>query len=392
MHVSRLWVVQELLLSNRSIAYCGQLSIHMNKILTATGWLQHKLLHLPQSINSEGFWGASNMFMMQNSGHDLTDLLMHLGLYNCTDIRDKVFGGLGLFQQRNETVKGFYGMPDALITDYTKEPARVIRDATRLCIDHDRSLFLLARSGFAPDGRMKGLPTWVPDWYRNPTPGEATTYPPQSFEACGELTTPETLPHPNPDVLSLRGITIGCVSKLTSIMTMSRLEDVYLMTDQLQRIQALSSSTSVSEVALAATLTAGELDDPDNDNRSAFSARRIFENYIKETQRLPPHETDEIDIDPGTQPAVDFQAAFHRTMMWRRFFTTTAGQIGTGPKTLKTGDRLVILPGSTVPFALRKKKKSYVMLGQVYVHGIMHGEALEEGLRTSLQWTTFNIE
>jgi hypothetical protein len=43
---------------------------------------------------------------------------------------------------------------------------------------------------------------------------------------------------------------------------------------------------------------------------------------------------------------------------------------------LKTGDFLVKLPGSTIPFALREKGKHYTMIGQVYVHGVMHGEAL----------------
>ena len=204
---SRLWVVQELLLSARSIAYCGEVSIAMSKILTATGWLQHKLLHLPQRISSDGFWGASKMFMMQTSGHDLTDLLMHLGFYHCSDVRDKVFGGLGLFQQRNETVKGFYGMPDALSPDYTKEPVHVLRDASRLCIDNDQSLLLLANSHYRRQGRLKGMPTWVPDWHRKWSSDEAATYQHQSFNACGHLVGPDIKQHPDPNILSLRAST-----------------------------------------------------------------------------------------------------------------------------------------------------------------------------------------
>ena len=147
------------------------------------------------------------MFMMQTSGHDLTGLLTHLGFYRCSDVRDKVFGGLGLFQQRNETVKGLYGMLDALSPDYTKQAVHVLRDASRLCIDSDQSLLLLANSHYSQRGRLKGMPTWVPDWHRKWTSDEAAAYEHQSFNACGDLDRPDIVEHPDPDVLSLRAST-----------------------------------------------------------------------------------------------------------------------------------------------------------------------------------------
>lgn len=366
----------------------------MTKILTATGWLQHKLLHLPRSIGCEGFWGASNMFMMQDSGHDLTDLLMKLGLFNCSDIRDKVFGGLGLYQSRNKTVKGFYGMPDALTPDYTKNAAHVLRDATRLCIDDDRSLYLLARTHYEHRGRPKALPTWIPDWYRKPGPEEPPAYLPQLFDASGDLRQPEILQHPNPDILSLRGVFVSSISQLTPTTTMDTVEDVCALTGQLQRTREMTSSMQLNESALAMTLIAGELrDEQETDGDLALPAWQAFLAYIELNAELPPSsDTDSGDMPLKIQAAVEFQYSLRKCMMWRRFFTTAAGQIGTGPKELKNGDLLVVLPGSTVPFALRKKGENYTMVGQVYVHGAMHGEVLEKDFGPSPQWMTFNIE
>ena len=331
---------------------------------------------------------------MQNSGHDLTDLLMHLGLYSCTDIRDKVFGGLGLYQSRNQTVKGFYGMPDALTPDYTKDPAHVLRDATRLCIDDDRSLYLLARAHYEHHGRPKGLPTWIPDWYRKPSPGEPPTYPPQSFDACGDLRQPELLQHPNPDILSLRGLLSSSVSRLTRTTTMDMLENVHALSGQLQRIREVLSAVQCSESALAMTLIAGELrDEQVTDDNVALPDWQVLQKYFELNAELPPSsENHSGGLPREAQAAVDFQDALRKCMLGRRFFSTTAGQIGTGPKALKTGDLLTILPGSTVPFALRRKGKNYTMVGQVYVHGVMHGEALDSDFEPPPRWMTFNIE
>jgi hypothetical protein len=175
----------------------------MSKILTAVGWLYYKYNHFPRSVRSEGFWRASNMFTMQNSGRDITDLLVLLGRYNCSDVRDKVFGCLRLYQSRNQTVQGFYGIPDALTPDYTKNSTRVLRDATRFCIGDDHSLLLLASAQYSHRNRPKGLPTWVPGWYRLPSPEDTVPYLMRLFNVSGYLRQTEILQYAEPNILPL---------------------------------------------------------------------------------------------------------------------------------------------------------------------------------------------
>jgi hypothetical protein len=69
----------------------------------------------------------------------------------------------------------------------------------------------------------------------------------------------------------------------------------------------------------------------------------------------------------------------------RRFFTTEKGYFGFGPPNCEVGDRVAILAGGKVPYIICLASQasktlgtsSYTMVGDLYVHGIMDGEAFE---------------
>ena len=334
------------------------------------------------------------MFTIQLSGSGIIHLLVHLGPLNCSDVRDKVFGGLGLYQSRKPIVEGSYGLPDALRPDYTRSPAHVLRDATRFCIDDQNSLSLLARYHYEQQDRLGDLPTWVPNWYRESLRGEPSEYPPQMFNAAGFLKLPETLRHPNADILSLTGLTFASISQYTPTTTSDIFDDIYALKDQLQRIRELFYSVQSSGSVLAMTLIRDALrDNKKADADVALEAWQTFQAYIELGDKIPPRgKIDAGHMSREAQAAADFRHAMRRCVKGQRFFTTTAGQVGIGPKALKTGDDLVILPGSKIPFALRKKRENYIMIGQVYVHGAMYGEVLCRDFQPPPQWTTFNIE
>ena len=62
---------------------------------------------------------------------------------------------------------------------------------------------------------------------------------------------------------------------------------------------------------------------------------------------------------------------------YRRFFRTAQGYFGLGPQYLMEGDLCCVLFGAKVPFILREVDRGYVLVGECYVQGIMHGEAVE---------------
>lgn len=80
----------------------------------------------------------------------------------------------------------------------------------------------------------------------------------------------------------------------------------------------------------------------------------------------------------------------------RRLFRPKNGYFGSEPLFMQPGDLVCILFGGRVPYLLRKRANAegYILVGTVYVHGIMDGEVLDELGVTSLDdphVTKFNI-
>ncbi|KAK3358843.1 heterokaryon incompatibility protein-domain-containing protein [Lasiosphaeria hispida] len=62
----------------------------------------------------------------------------------------------------------------------------------------------------------------------------------------------------------------------------------------------------------------------------------------------------------------------------RLLFATEKGRLGQGPKSLREGDEAWILAGGRTPYILRPRQDGrYDLLGEAYVHGAMHGAAVE---------------
>lgn len=89
-------------------------------------------------------------------------------------------------------------------------------------------------------------------------------------------------------------------------------------------------------------------------------------------------------FDPEPEKTVSFfGTAMCATARTRSFFVTEKGYYGIGPKTVRRGDSIMILPGTQVPYLFRPhmvNEGSWVLIGETYVHGIMHGEVLKSDL------------
>ncbi len=56
---------------------------------------------------------------------------------------------------------------------------------------------------------------------------------------------------------------------------------------------------------------------------------------------------------------------------------TKARYIGLGPKDMQKGDSLALLEGGRVPYVLRRKGEWFELVGDCYIHGVMHGEIFD---------------
>lgn len=77
-----------------------------------------------------------------------------------------------------------------------------------------------------------------------------------------------------------------------------------------------------------------------------------------------------------------------------RFFVTKKGYIGIGPPNAQPGDQVWIFHGGNVPFITRKTEENNIsdghhnmlLVGDAYVHGIMDGEAMQNGPVVESVW------
>ena len=75
-----------------------------------------------------------------------------------------------------------------------------------------------------------------------------------------------------------------------------------------------------------------------------------------------------------------FRLAVEKAGNCRRLFVTANGYIGLGPRSLQPGDEVWIVSGLGTPSVLRPSRTGrFRWIGEAYVHGIMHGEAVQSG-------------
>ena len=73
----------------------------------------------------------------------------------------------------------------------------------------------------------------------------------------------------------------------------------------------------------------------------------------------------------------------------RCFFATRNGRIGLGPSSMKVGDQVCVFFYCPTPYILRPRPPCNEFVGEVYVHGLMYGQALDMLDRGELQETQF---
>jgi len=83
-------------------------------------------------------------------------------------------------------------------------------------------------------------------------------------------------------------------------------------------------------------------------------------------------------------PTVTFSKKLETTLD-RRLFKTTKGYIGIGPRSLQKGDAVTLFKGGMVPLVIRSLGDKWELIGDCYIHGIMHGE-VNLAQRCSVLW------
>ena len=365
---SRLWVLQEAVLSGNYVFLCGSLSCLSIPMLCGL-WTLTRIFHsdAPLFMNTISCVALLKLAREKNQHGSLFDLLelTRTGLH-CTDPRDKIYALISLQS----------AIP-ASIVDYTLNVQEVYTSVARHHISTSGSLNILGELYMGDVEPLSNLPSWVPNWS---CINEAGVMDKQSrFQACkGNLWRP--LQTENPKSLVVEGNIIDIVDRVESPRSVAALAGERADYRSASILRALvetishrqghmvKSSTSRANVVLTRTLTLGGTAGVPG-IISDEEVERVWETLIR-------YEKDFSDV--GTKTSVDLtgyrykinDVCSNRTILWPSKYP-----IALGPRTTQSGDVVCILHGSTVLVVLRPCGSDWTVVGQCYLDGAMLGEA-----------------
>jgi hypothetical protein len=294
---------------------------------------------------------------------DLVNLLINDRNKGATDPRDKVFALLGISRT--------YGKFQ-LETDYSKTIEDIYTTTARQLIQRD-DIGLRILSCSQPSYSTRALPSWVPDW-SEPWHGGIKTR--NKFYAGGTLK-PCLYVDASLNSLSIRGLRVGTIIN-TGGTSLNKWEFNPWR------------PTPVEAKALSETIQLGLQGDYPFTGESYPSVflevittgcwKSVSGSRIFRLQELS--LAGDFQINPFNIDAMKWREILGR-ISWSDgewdIFQSEMGYLGLGPASILPGDIFCIFGSAQVPFILRHwEGHGYKLVGECYVHGVMHGEATKD--------------
>ena len=322
----------------------------------------------------------------------ICNLLQATRGFQATDVRDKIFALLGLSYEHNH-----------LLPDYTKPAEAIFQDLVEFHIKmHDKTgvdsqLEILYGNRY---GRDDFGPSWIPEPY-GPEPLSRLFHPLYSnFSAGGGRCDPSQVRFLPDGLLSLQGCLIGVVEDVIgpvekSIRIPMTADDVDpTVKDAYDQFRKLVPSLSQVEWTKLWRTLIGDQDASDYDDivRPAPAEMGARAGVFFKNEPVPD------DFMPESDPLAKFcgftrpyEAQMLSNLWERRFLRTREGHMGIGPYSTEQSDLAAVLFGGVYCFVLRPVGRGYKLVGDAYVHGVMHGELLREHQAGNLASQTFTL-
>lgn len=336
--------------------------------------------------------GVGAAALKQQWHTDCLRLLMRTSNMSVQDPRDHIYAYLGIMLQNKPPC-----VENSIFPDYTVDDVVVYRTFATVMLQNVPGLGILGLTQTHLGRRNSKLPSWVPDFSSLPVSPPERYYNTSKRWRDG-MNTPEI----RGNYLTIRG------AQFTSISSPDLLESLF--TDPRDRLTAFSlrpgrdvgSGQCMPETIWRAVFADhwalfDTKDQPLRPRIRQWLLRRIWylwhlvgwreplpqllgpvtddDHLVKWLPTL--QEVKSPDV-PGRDD--DFDQTVDMVRSQRELYCATSGHLGVGPRSLCPGDQVWILEGGEVPFVLRQNEdgKTYTLLGYMYVHGIMHGEAMTD--------------
>lgn len=420
---SRMWVVQEAVLAPASTCYCGpQTRIDLLDLLRAASyiygfdWRQNqgawpkgstsigKCARLWPLVEPQGhLYVEMNEDRSSRRGNACWELMDLAKTRACFDPRDKIFSIVGLVDQARGRASGENGADRALLeVDYTKPFEDVYRDATRYAIQESQNLQvwnnISARIGVETgDLVLEGLCSWVPRIHV-PRTRIGKGVPTVTYKASAGLgISRNTMARAvDPNVLALDGYAITKVTEVTEPLAVDLFANNTRLAGTLTSIDRMCYGSVPQDPTrpkgfpevLARTLTLSPYQETAENDDTFSSLQKHMDSVL------------DGDLENGDSGywSEELRLTFTGACRNRRVFTGSDGHIGQGPRCLRAGDRIVVLLGGDVPFAVRPLPEGdggsgerFHLLGSAYVYGVMYGECVDAAKACGKEPRTFHF-
>jgi hypothetical protein len=427
---SRVWIMQEVLLSRRALVCCGKacspwsivsylLSLNYTDFTgwgNFTGWKSGEVVSAMLNADVLRAKALASMTQKRREGQSLTllEALVVGRQRNATDVRDHVYGMLAL-------APGHI----LLSPDYQQSPQMVYRDLVKRFIETFKSLDILTASKYCAESLhtmeiyelsqkvapsinsdqelaklmcgirrevdIRTLPSWVPNWTvkDNDVQDYLVLLNHQAcyFSAAGDTEAKVSfIEDGGKDKMVVTGVLLDEIARVISTDGAPHSE-----ADLIFEVDASHIFARMPEMwrqwcthTQEGTHQYGD----EEGQKEAFWNTMVCgrqSNGMKADYYAQSNRTWEFlfgwrkDIPRGVRLIMSdmlFTGSKNRT-----FFVTRQGYMGVGPGCLGEQDIVCVFLGGKVPFVLHREHSEYLLLGESYVHGIMEGEIMEEVAR-----------
>lgn len=322
-----------------------------------------------------------NIGLWRDNAEDLGVLTwLHLTRdLDATDPRDKVFWPYGTLP---------FSSSNQFRVDYSVDVTTVYRDLAIAMLGFEG---LSVLSFVSSPKRRSSIPlsSWVPDWtvqqHSSPFPLSST-----HFHAAGDKTNSSYMISEN--VLKIMGMLIDKVTVLAPPLidgdNMEGSNILALMTTGVN--QWLTNTTSMAfradqyptgeniDTVFWKTLVCDTGPDRGVVLDEYFTHFKAFTTYISTLNSSDHSFLNYSIVNQHKHSATKFMIRFTDAAADRQFCITERGFIGWVPAGTQPGDLICIFYGGKYPYVLRPAGETYYsFIGECYVHGVMHGEALD---------------
>ncbi|KAL5089142.1 hypothetical protein Trisim1_005995 [Trichoderma cf. simile WF8] len=384
---TRVWVVQEVVLSQTATVICGSCVFNWDDITEVSHYLA-------TTVSKQEFHAAGlelqelqykNPAKMAAVKRDLVKLalvekqlkrestiLLHslIRFRNWDSFRghDKVYALLGIHKTALELEDA---QPDSpLYPRYEQDVRRAYIDIAKYILENASDLLLLAHVEGEDFQSISSLPSWVPDWSVKGTLGLGITGYERFCAAAGtEAFVKPKISHENL-LLTLRAAKLDTVIKVGETKeVVDRGMPFVKWLDILNETEELYHTKEQREDVFWRCLITNT---DKNGKFPSSDLREEFSSWIRGRT-----ETRGSEWITGAR---NFHSSYSHSLHLR-LFSTADGLMGIGSQSMKAGDSVWIVPGSRVPLLLRPSSEGrWRLVGGAYVHAFMQGEASERNL------------